>query len=192
MPITINGSGTVTGLAVGGLPDGTVDGDTLASGVGGKVLQVVQTVRLQSGSSGVTSWTTLAAGDGNVEVAITPSAASSKVLVTAHICGFNDDDNESYHFRLARGGSAICVGTASGSRTQSSFTIGSYGAGSLPHRSASIEFLDSPSTTSATTYALQGLRGSAGTFYFGRNDTDSDSASQGRFPTIITAKEIAA
>ena len=31
MAIVINGSGTVTGLAVGGLPDGTVDSDTLAS-----------------------------------------------------------------------------------------------------------------------------------------------------------------
>ena len=34
MAITINGtSNTITGLAVGGLPDGTVDGDTLAAGV---------------------------------------------------------------------------------------------------------------------------------------------------------------
>jgi hypothetical protein len=32
MAIVINGSGTVTGLSVGGLPDGTVDADTLASG----------------------------------------------------------------------------------------------------------------------------------------------------------------
>jgi len=31
MAITINGSGTVTGLAVGGLPDGTVDAGTLAT-----------------------------------------------------------------------------------------------------------------------------------------------------------------
>ena len=31
MPITINGSGTVTGISAGGLPDGTVDEDTLAS-----------------------------------------------------------------------------------------------------------------------------------------------------------------
>ena len=31
MPITINGTGTVTGLSVGGLPDGTVDRDTLAA-----------------------------------------------------------------------------------------------------------------------------------------------------------------
>jgi len=31
MAITINGSGTVTGVSVGGLPDGIVDADTLAS-----------------------------------------------------------------------------------------------------------------------------------------------------------------
>ena len=33
MAIVINGSGTVTGLAVGGLPDGVVDNDTLATGI---------------------------------------------------------------------------------------------------------------------------------------------------------------
>ena len=33
MAIVINGSGTVTGLAVGGLPDGTVDADTVAADV---------------------------------------------------------------------------------------------------------------------------------------------------------------
>ena len=32
MPVTINGNGSITGLAVGGLPDGCVDTDTLASG----------------------------------------------------------------------------------------------------------------------------------------------------------------
>jgi len=31
MPISINGSGTVTGVSVGGLPDGIVDADMLAS-----------------------------------------------------------------------------------------------------------------------------------------------------------------
>tara|TARA_B100002019_G_scaffold927_1_gene744 strand:+ start:146 stop:712 length:567 start_codon:yes stop_codon:yes gene_type:complete len=37
MALTLNGStNTIGGLAVGGLPDGTVDADTLAAGVGGK------------------------------------------------------------------------------------------------------------------------------------------------------------
>ena len=31
MPVTINGDGSITGLAVGGLPNGSVDADTLAS-----------------------------------------------------------------------------------------------------------------------------------------------------------------
>ena len=31
MPIAINGSGTVTGISVGGLPDGIVDADMLAN-----------------------------------------------------------------------------------------------------------------------------------------------------------------
>ena len=29
MPITINGDGSITGISVGGLPDGTVDAGTL-------------------------------------------------------------------------------------------------------------------------------------------------------------------
>ena len=31
MPVTINGDGSIVGLSVGGLPNGTVDADTLAS-----------------------------------------------------------------------------------------------------------------------------------------------------------------
>ena len=30
MPVTINGDGSIAGLAVGGLPDGCVDTDTIA------------------------------------------------------------------------------------------------------------------------------------------------------------------
>ena len=44
MSITINGNGTITGLAVGGLPDGCVDTDTIATSVtSGTILQVVST-----------------------------------------------------------------------------------------------------------------------------------------------------
>ena len=31
MPVTINGNGSITGLSVGGLPDGCVDTDTSVS-----------------------------------------------------------------------------------------------------------------------------------------------------------------
>ena len=40
MPITLNGSGTVSGISAGGLPDGIIQSADLATGVGGKILQV--------------------------------------------------------------------------------------------------------------------------------------------------------
>ena len=41
MPVTINGDGTITGLAVGGLPNGSVDADTLATNAVTKELNTV-------------------------------------------------------------------------------------------------------------------------------------------------------
>ena len=85
MPITINGNGTITGLSVGGLPDGTVDADTLATGAAsgskitmptGSVIQVVQGT-----FTGVTDTT----GTGLVDTGITKNitvTGSNKVLVS--------------------------------------------------------------------------------------------------------------
>ena len=72
MPITINGSGTITGLSVGGLPDGTVDGDTLASGVGGKILQVVEATTTTEVSS-----TSATLADSGLSASITPASGSN-------------------------------------------------------------------------------------------------------------------
>tara|TARA_A100001035_G_scaffold219028_1_gene178986 strand:- start:343 stop:936 length:594 start_codon:yes stop_codon:yes gene_type:complete len=85
MPITINGNGTITGLSVGGLPDGTVDADTLANGAAsgskitmptGTVVQVVQ---------GTFTGTNNTTGTGLVDTGITKSitvTGSNKVLVS--------------------------------------------------------------------------------------------------------------
>ena len=51
MPITLSGSGTVTGISAGGLPDGIIQSADLASGVGGKILQVVSTTKTDIFSS---------------------------------------------------------------------------------------------------------------------------------------------
>ena len=85
MPITINGNGTIAGLSVGGLPDGTVDADTLATGAAsgskitmptGTVIQVVQ---------GTFTGTNNTTGTGLVDTGITKSitvTGSNKVLVS--------------------------------------------------------------------------------------------------------------
>ena len=56
MPVTISGDGTVTGLAVGGLPDGVVDEDTLANlAVGtGKIANNAVTSAKSTIASGIT------------------------------------------------------------------------------------------------------------------------------------------
>ena len=85
MPITINGNGTIAGLSVGGLPDGTVDADTLATGAAsgskitmptGTVVQVVQ---------GTFTGTNDTTGTGLVDTGVTKSitvTGSNKVLVS--------------------------------------------------------------------------------------------------------------
>ena len=48
MPVTISGDGAITGLSVGGLPDGSVDADTLASGLATQGIIFSQQWRLTS------------------------------------------------------------------------------------------------------------------------------------------------
>ena len=44
MPLTLSGSGSITGLSAGGLPAGSVTSATLAAGAGGKILQVKESI----------------------------------------------------------------------------------------------------------------------------------------------------
>ena len=169
MAIVINGSGTVTGISVGGLPDGIVDAGTLAtdsvdsaelingaidaahlaSGVGGKVLQVVQLSATISRTtiSSTATWTT------HFGVAITPSATSSKilVLVTQPTSLQNASGNIMRGgFRLLRDSTTVWN---TGDFTELSQARN---ADSESNHNISVQYLDSPSTTSATTYNFQG------------------------------------
>jgi len=80
MPITLNGNGTVTGLAVGGLPDGTVDADTLATGAGNKILQVVTNTISGSSSIAVDAASVTASG---LITTITTQGTGSSFLVSS-------------------------------------------------------------------------------------------------------------
>ena len=89
MPITINGSGTVTGVSVGGLPDGIVDTDmiaddavTKAKQAAGSVVQVATYTDNGEDSGNETSWTQT----GRIDLSF-PNAVTSgnKVLLTLHV-----------------------------------------------------------------------------------------------------------
>ena len=73
MPIVINGSGTVTGLSVGGLPDGTVDTDTLASSAVSNAKLATEAKRAYAHFTyaHATTHISLASGTGGTQVAFT-------------------------------------------------------------------------------------------------------------------------
>ena len=157
----------------------------------GSVLQVVQTALTSAVT--VTAPTSFSDISG-LSVAITPKFSSSKVLINVSLVA--DVQNDTLHsvYRLLRGSTAIGVGDANSSAPQGSFMVDSYEAGgSLSGITAGFHFLDSPSTTSATTYKIQVLAHSgSGNVFIGRNEADnSGSTGPGRFPSIITATEIA-
>ena len=92
MAIQINGNGTITGISAGGLPAGTVTSATLASGVGGKVLQVISAVKTDRQSSTSDSFVDIT----GLSASITPSATTSKVLVQVNLTFGGTKDRYSF------------------------------------------------------------------------------------------------
>ena len=125
-------------------------------------------------------------------VSITPSSVSSKILV---MCTFTFSAPSSITqtmFRAMRDSTAIFLGDSSGSRTQA--TAGSTYVSDFNGQSAltvSFQFIDSPATTSATTYKLQG-KSNGNAWYVGRSGSDGDGSNSGRFPLTIIASEVTA
>ena len=133
MTITINGSGTIAGVSVGGLPDGIVDTDMLATDavtaakIGalptGSILQVVQGFKSNNYSStATTTWLDVP----DLSVTITPVAADSNFLLTANIHSGMSTTGDIQGFRFVRGSTAIGVGTTgTGNQTNASFSTDS-------------------------------------------------------------------
>jgi len=156
MPITINGSGTVTGLAVGGLPDGTVDAGTLASGAvsnTGKILQTVVGQATGRVSNTTTSWTA-----SDVAVTITPSATSSKILILASLDINTNGSGAGVYLTLYRDSTNL------GNATEGKMLC--YGQQSRIMVSGSFMHYDSPSSTSALLYKIYTLSFGSGAFEF--------------------------
>ena len=162
MPVTINGDGSITGLSVGGLGSGVVNTATLANGAAvgsklgtGAVLQVKQTVKTDTTSySNAGSFADIA----GMSVTITPSSSSSNILVFPDL-GLASNDMTNYHciWRILRGSTAIAESTTATSaqlKGTGGMHRGANGANAyfLGH---SKMFIDSPNTTSATTYKCQ-------------------------------------
>ena len=145
------GIGTVTNqFSVSNLPAGTV-------------LQTVNTSFNTQTKVTATSYTDIT----NASLAITPNFSSSKILVTVNLSTRVYDGNTNYangSFQILRGSTAISGSVPTdGSGT---FEVGMFDSGGssveMNHRYVNT-VLDSPSTTSATTYSVKmAVYGSAG------------------------------
>ena len=116
--------------------------DGLPSGASGGIIQVVQVIKTDQFATSSTSYTDVT----GLSASITPTRADSKILVRVCVMigtGYTANDN---FIRVLRGSTNIlttdyCVRNDEGTSNNTEYTI---------------EVLDSPSTTSQTTYKLQG------------------------------------
>ena len=197
MPITLNGSGTITGVSVGGLPDGIVDTDMIAAAAvtgvkkgAGSILQVVQTVKSDVFSSTSQTYVDIT----GLTVDITPVKANSNILVIAIIGSFGNTDVSNIALTTADGTAIIQGDIVSGkdSASTSAYTGGnSTGEGWYGNNPAPIIKLHDPSYTlgNAVTYKCR-MKCNGNTFYLNRNQSDSSQYAV-RTASTITAMEIA-
>ena len=80
MPIAINGTGTITGITAGGLPDGIITRSEI--GYSGAILQVVQATTEDTANYASVNFQQTA-----VNVSITPASSTSKFLIRTILQG---------------------------------------------------------------------------------------------------------
>lgn len=152
--------------------------------LGGKIAQIVSASKTDTFSSTSIPYVDIT----GLSVSITPSSASNKVLVLAVVeIGITTGGVDPF-LRLVRGSTAIDVGDAAGNRTQAS--AGGRSSGVADAQSNVMMFLDSPATTSATTYKVQLASNTGVVVYVNRSSDDGNIAERGRYASSITVMEI--
>jgi len=183
-PIADNG--TVT---LGSSGDTINFGSGVTTGTGiGKILQVVQAYKTDTTSISNTSGFTDVTG---LSVNITPSSTSNKILIMVRINAGGGNDITHGHFRIERGGTSIGEADAAGNRTTGVGTIvNTLGLGQT--LACSIDYIDSPASSSQLTYNIS-VRTGSNPIYINRSSRDNNgSAYDGRGTSSITVMEIAA
>jgi len=178
-----------------GITDGTiVNADINASAAiagtklsgAGKVLQVVSTHKNDDFTSASGSFVDVT----GLSVSITPSSASSKIYVTFSITLGTITGSVGCHSRLMRGSTEIAPARTD-ANYESSWHTFSFNDNNITTQK-SFQFLDSPSTTSATTYKLQ-VKPQSGTVTVNRSGSDNASQTYShKSSSSITVMEIAA
>jgi len=166
-------------------------GDTVSVGSGatvsgfGKVLQVVQTTKIDT-FSGAANGTEMSVT--GMSATITPTSSSSKIMVSAvlNYCAIST----TYGAYFKRGTTIIGVPATVGSRQSIAAGLGFTGDGNQIETGV-IEYLDSPATTSGTTYQLFVNNDNSTAIYINRSQFDYNDNRGKRCISTVTLTEIA-
>jgi len=104
---------------------------------------------LQDTVTGMVTTSSTSYQDTGLEQAITPASASNKVLIIANVNGYNKpagNTNNAVKLEIDRGGTQVFT---------TSDIIGYNGASNQDSGAVTLVYLDSPATTSATTYKIR-------------------------------------
>jgi len=172
----------VAGTTVLTLPAVTGNVLTDTSPKAGNVIQVVSTTKTDVFSTASTSFVDIT----GMSLSITPSSSSNKILVIASMClgGTTFSINQ---FRLMRNSTAIAVPSDGTYQFTGAFYTEAGSNASSAINSPVGTILDSPATTSATTYKVQ-LQTNGSTVYINRRGEDANF----RGVSTLTIMEIAA
>ena len=152
-------------------------------GGGTRIGQVVSTLKTDTFTTTSTTFTDIT----GLSVSITPTLSTSKVLVTFTVQAANSATKTGY-MQLMRDSTAIAIGDAAGSRSRSTVLVRT--AEDNIANTVSIMFLDSPATTSATTYKLQGRTESGATLYINRDNGYGNAVAYSTEASTITVMEV--
>jgi hypothetical protein len=152
-----------------------------ASTLPGNIVQTVKTDTFTTTSTSFTDVTGLSA-------AITPTATSSRVKVSGFV-SVGPDAFTRCAIQLVRNSTAIGIGDAASSRGRATAAFSVENASY--QETVPFEFIDSPATTSSTTYKIQ-IVTSSGTVAVNRSSSDTDASSHFRTISSIRVEEIAA
>tara|TARA_R100000353_G_scaffold77595_1_gene58702 strand:- start:312 stop:857 length:546 start_codon:yes stop_codon:yes gene_type:complete len=165
------------------------------TGGGGGIIQIKQTVKKDTFSQSSLNDSTFS-NDTGLNVTITPTSTSSKIRITGSVVISMDQDDDGYGIGLFKDGSVItdALGDADGNRTRCmNMTFAQNFGGEA--RTLPIDFIDSPSTTSAITYGVRIIffSGTASsTVYLNRSQSDDNNVFRPRSISTITAMEVSA
>jgi hypothetical protein len=158
-----------------------------AAGPEGIGPNVVQTVKTDTFTTTSTSFVDIT----GLTVSITPSSATSKILVIAQVT-YGMSNAQGYGaFRLAGGNSGDFIGDSDGSRVRAVFGGSSNVNLTALTMSSPIVYLDSPGVSTAVTYRVEVRQTGSGSVFVNRSTDDGDEAGRVRGASSITVIEVA-